>query len=266
MHALTKLLACFLVGFFPVVTVAAAIPQEESIARSAYAKLSYAVDINNAIRFAEDRSFSGQMENEALRFKISDVQVGNLKDIAGRHYIDFTTKPLGQDAIYASPVSLSLKENEKTVPITEAAAARWTTSQVSTEDWTVLVGAAQPGIEATNQAKFTRYLTCTVTVSLEGKSQTYKAFWWFGTGRDGQPFILPGDMIVQINGGALLHFIKAKVYPYALTDTRKSKLPAIHDWVVAHAASCGLKDDVCCDLEKLSCGVPKGTLKEKTNE
>jgi hypothetical protein len=171
--------------------IAGEMTREEILVRTTYAKLSYAVEIRNLLELApkypersDDASqdaidrlqFEQKMAAGDLHFQISDVRVGNLSDIAKNKYSEFATKPVGQDAITAYPASTGFNNAGRALEDTEGAAAAWIKNQFVQEDWDVPVGVGQPIVEAGNGAKFSRYVACSVVVSLEGKPFLTKRF------------------------------------------------------------------------------------------
>jgi hypothetical protein len=105
---------------------------EETVVRNAYAKLSYAVDLNTAYMIVQANpkinpsELAGQVELKGLRFQLGDFKVGNLADVADAKYSDtFDQYPAGQDVIRTSVATLSYNEVGGATGSMEAATAGW---------------------------------------------------------------------------------------------------------------------------------------------
>ncbi len=77
------------------VSISAAVAQmthEETVVRTAYARLSFAVDLNTVFTAAQANpnidpaALLIQIEQKGLRFTLSEFSVGNLADIASQDY------------------------------------------------------------------------------------------------------------------------------------------------------------------------------------
>ena len=66
-------------------------------------------------------------------------------------------------------------------------------------------------------------------------------------------------LVDTVTGTAVDSFVKQDVYPTVLLKTRLRAKPVVADWLKSHQvfdATCKPgKEDVCCDLTTLECGV-----------
>ncbi len=250
---------CLLLASFS--TAVAEMSHEETVVRTAYAKLSYAVDLNTVYRVTQrNRKISAsdlarEIENRALRFTLSDFEVGNLADIGDRKYLDLAGQyPDGQDVIHSYPATVNMTEGGPTIT-SDTAAAQWGPGQNAVSP-VLTVKAMLPIMEQESGiSPLVRYCSYTVTVSLGGRSRTYKATFLFG----GNNQVAAGDTVVDINGGALEYFLTHPVYPDVLLRTTLRKNPAVRGFLESNRgtadASCK-QGDICCDALSLQCGLP----------
>jgi hypothetical protein len=91
----------------------------------------------------------------------------------------------------------------------------------------------------------------------QGRSRTYHALFAFGKDDKGQEAIQPVDTV--IGNSILSAFVNRPLYPATLLNTSMREDPAVATWLKAHQvfdATCKPgKEDVCCDLNTLECGV-----------
>lgn len=244
---------------------------EEKVVRKTYAKLAYAVQLETIHKLLRENKHAtlSDLENRlgvsAVKFGLSSFSSGSVTDIAQQAYLDFVTKPNGEDVLSVGPGTFRFTEDladKREVRETKenTAQARWSKGQNLTgEDWTIPFGQALPMIEAQNKSTYSRYAAYKVTVVFEGRSRSYNAMFLFGTGEEP---VLPLDN-VTINS-ALVFFVKNSVYPAVLLETPVSQKDSVADWLKAHQVSdaeCRSgQREVCCDLDSLSCGVAAGDV------
>lgn len=246
-------------------TAAAGMTPEETAVRLAYAKVSYAVDLNTAYRAVlanpniSTAELTKQVEAKGLRFKLSDFTVGDLANIGNLKAKNaFGQYPDGQDVIEVSLDTESFTEDGpdgKAVEVSsDTAKAEWVTGPYgNVPDYTV--AKMLPIMEReSGVSPLVRYCTYTVTATLNDRSRTYQASFFFG-GKDG---IAPGDTVVGLGGGPLKHFIDHPAYPKVLLQTSLwSRSAAVRNFVLTNQkanASC-THGDACCDAASLQCGV-----------
>ncbi|MGB8579683.1 MAG: hypothetical protein WCD47_02580 [Candidatus Sulfotelmatobacter sp.] len=237
---------------------------EETIVRTAYAKLAYAADLNTVYRASRNHKITSedmtkQIDAHGLHLTLSDFTVGNLSDIADKKYVDVAGQyPDGQDVIHAGLVTISVNNNNGQPVSSDTTTARWGPRQYALAP-NLTIRALMPILEQESGiSPLVRYCSYTVTVSLQGKSRTYKA--WFLFGDNGQ--IAAGDTVLGSNGGALNYFLDHPVYPDILLHTDLGKIPAVNNFLAANArteASCK-HGDICCDAASLACGVAAAEL------
>jgi hypothetical protein len=242
---------------------------DEAAVRSAYAKLSFAVDLNTAYQAVtanpniDAAALAQQVEREGLRFKLSHFKCGDLAEIAKQSYGVLGQYPDGQDVIMTSPVSSSLIEGTAPEVLTEMASATWAQGPNGTPP-NATVGELLPIMEQeSGVSRLRRYCTFTATATLGGRSRTYQAHFLFG----GENRIAPGDVVVAAGGGALETFISHPLYPDILLRTSLWNKPAVHAFLMSTQrteTSCRVNvGDVCCNANTLQCGVASADLQRQ---
>lgn len=247
-------------------TGAASMTQDEITVRTAYAKLAYAVQINQVYSHTQDArggSLSELLRTNELRFTLSNVRAGDIKDIASDKYSDLVTEPDGREVIHTGIATKQYTENARTVSM-DTVEASWVGGQNISEDWNEPFSKVLPILQAQNDATFSRYVACTVTASYQGKQSTYKALWLFGEERNRKPSTVAIDTIVEINGSSLSYAVSHPIYPAVMIETKLADKPDVRDWLGAHVVdSCAVAKDVCCDPETLQCGLAATTIRQE---
>jgi hypothetical protein len=104
---------------------------------------------------------------------------------------------------------------------------------------------------------YSRYAAFTATVLFQGKARIYNAMFLFGTDDKGQAVVAPIDTVA--GNSALYYFVNQPMYPATLLKTSLRAKPVVADWLKSHQvfdATCKPgREDVCCDLTTLECGV-----------
>src|SRR5579859_1411198 len=244
---------------------------EEAVVRTTYAKLSFAVqveEIHNVHKRAGgkpiDRAeFAKGLRAAELRFELSDFKVGDLSEISQTKYEELVTKPSG-DALDVSVGTWKFTTDEPKETNSVVAIAKWEPSPTVTEDWDVPFGEAYSKTEVGGQ--HTRYAAFRVKVTFQGLSREYRALFLFGTDQEGHEVVLPVDTIVGINGGSLHELLSSSAYPETLIEGGLGKDPVIYDWLMLHQVSdpAGKRHEANCDAVSLQCGVHSEDLKKLT--
>jgi len=230
----------------------AANPQDEAIARDAYAKLAYAVQSRTVYMEVQQHpditiaELTKKLQANEVRFDISEMSSGSLSEIMSKPYSDFVSRPDTQDVLQITQDEETFDENGRR-STSYFAIPSWTRGQsVSEEDWNVPIEVAL----SKSGGKFSRYVAATITVRFQGRSRTYHTLWLFGTE------ILSVDLVSGTNIPS--QFVAENLYPSVLTDTSLRSRPAVNGWLNStqrFEASCKAgKQDVCCD-SAMHCGV-----------
>jgi hypothetical protein len=254
---------CLLFAFISA-AMAGEMTREETVVRTAYAKLSYAVDLHTVFTSnpvsTDAAELNQQVETHGLRFWLGNFETGNLADALDARYADmFGEYGNGQDVIETSVIAEGYSENGAPVT-TEMATAQWATGHGVAPNLTV--GQMMPAMEQESGIRpLRRYCTFTVTATLAGRSQTYKAAFFFA--EDGRAAPSAAAM-VHLGGGALTHFLLHPVYPSIFVRTPLANSSAVRSFIAAtqrSESSCKAgTGDVCCDVERLHCGVASADL------
>jgi hypothetical protein len=225
-----------------------------------YAKLAYAVDLNTLDKLVtfnpniDPTEAENKIQTQGLRFILSDFKVGNLSDIANVKYADALGQyPDGQDIVHVSLSTLHHEDVGGASASTETATASWGPGPMGTPpDYTVERMMPIMQEESGLTSPLVHYCAYTVTVTLGGRSRTYKASFLFAANSDA----VSGDVVVGIGGGALLHFITHPIEPSVFLDTTLFKNRAVRRFLESgqRTQSC-VRGEVCCDPIALSCGI-----------
>ncbi len=240
---------------------------EETVVRTAYAKLSFAVDINTAYTAALTKpatspaDLAEQVEHSGLRFTLSNFTVGNLADIANQPYELLGQYPDGQDVIYTSLATVMHNDSHAFPVASELATAQWGQGPQGHAPRLTVAQMLPLMEQESGVSPLLRYCTYTVTATLAGRSRTYKAAFLFGE----KGKAAPADAVIALGGGALAPFISRPVYPGVLLQTSLWKNQSVRNFVVTtqrFETSCKAgSGEVCCDTDKLQCGVPAADLR-----
>ena len=246
--------------------------QDETVVRTTYAKLGYAVKVSaiHDLLMENHQPAMSDLENrlaaKEIKFELSDFFGGSVKEIARRPFSELVTRPDGRDVIDVVTVTYNMTEDLKeTLEIREktetGARPKWAAGQNLTgENWNLPFSQALAAIiEPQNKSRYARFVSYRVTVALEGKSRSYKAMFLFG---DGEFPVLVLDNVT--NNSALGFLVNRSLYPAVLLESNLAQKPAITNWLKIHqmpdsACPSGQKQ-VCCDLRTLVCGVKESDV------
>lgn len=245
--------------------------REETIVRTTYAKLRYAMQIGtiHTVLMRDPNVVPAELEYQVatkmIEFELSNFTTGPVSDISKRIYEDLVTKPNGEGVLDISvgyynsreelPDKLHVRETNE-----RGAQGTWTSDQILTENWNVPFGQFLPLIDKQNDGKYSRYAAYHVTATYDGRSRSYNAMFLFGTGSEP---ILVIDTVT--NGGALATVTKESLYPAVLLESRLSQKPAVANWLRKHQVSdaqcLGGRRQVCCDVTMQICGPAEADVK-----
>jgi hypothetical protein len=237
-------------------------PQDEQTVRTAYAKLAYAVQVRTVLKAATRNpkldfpTLNRELQANELRFEISEITSGALREIAARPYSDFVTPTDDQPVLKIASDTEDFEDQLSGKHATSLMAVpHWAHGSVSREDWSTPVGKVEE--MAGIKGKYSRYVALALTVRFQGRSRTYKSLWYFGSD------ILPVDPITGNN--ILNDFATRSAFPSVLTDTSLHSQTGVSEWLTSNQrydSSCKAgKNDVCCDAASLRCGVHADDLR-----
>jgi hypothetical protein len=230
--------------------------------RTTYAKLAYAVQSYTVYQEAQrnqnlkSSELTQKLQENELRFDITDMSSGAVSEIASKTYADFVARPDGQDVLSIAHDTTTFDEKGQHFTSHFAAVPHWVHGQQVQDNWDVTVKYAL----AANGNDYSRYVTATITVHFQGRSRTYHTLWLFGSSDvSAKPLAL--DLVV---GQSVIDFGLDSAYPSVLTDTSLRSRSVVNDWLASTQrfdASCKTgKQDVCCDSE-MRCGVHSEDLR-----
>jgi|ERR1700688_68712 len=251
---------------FSLSALAADQSHEETVVRIAYAKLSYAVDLETAYRLVlanpdiTTATLTQKVAQQGLRFKLSNFAFGDLADITSQKFAAvFPQYPDGSEIIHLTEMKEQFTEDSGKTLEMDVAAPKWATGPTG-HALDLTVAQMLPILEQeSGEPSLVSYCTFTVTATLTGRSRTYKASFFFGP--NGQA--IPSDTVVGLGGGSLWDAMTKPVYPNVLLETSLwTKSAAAQDYILANQK---LKDtckngEACCDAATLQCGVYSADL------
>lgn len=245
---------------------------EETVVRTAYARLSYAARTGVLLRYAEDARV-GRNEtaadlkselNNQLSFQFHSFNVGNLADISETRWDALVSKPqldLITVAFGYEKVPMKVGANE---PSTEMSfvTASWQRWEEYDADWGFSVKQAiaeLPKDTGKPQVSYSRYAAYSVTAALAGRQRTYQAVFLFGRNPDGSEAVYFIDHILGM--GVLDTATQRSFYPQPLLETYMRELPGINEWISsASVRSDATATDVICNGTTGVCGIPEKIL------
>jgi hypothetical protein len=254
------------------VTPEGAMGHQETVVRSAYAKLAYAAKQRAVLVVAKDellpvkdrkldaKGIDALLTASEVTFTLKDFVVGNVSDILDKKVMtligppqDFVLRSFLQEWNFTEsggkpqPCSgLDLRwERNNNPPGEESANLKF--DGVYRLQW---------GVERPNTAWQT-YANYTVTVTFQAKTQgPYRAMFIFGYDENGNQVVEPADQTTD--NAALAEALHESLFPAALVSTRLRANPTAASWIAVNQmadSSCSVgKGDVCCDLNTLKCG------------
>jgi hypothetical protein len=263
---------CTILAALPVAIAADNMSHEETVVRTAYAKLSYAVDLETALKAVQHNpkityaQLTQEVAKESLTFRLSDFSCGDFSSILDQRYARvFSDIRDGGDVIDIGSVTETYTDQTNganTEASMNVAKPRWSHGP----NGPVPDGTAAELLPAMEReagiSALMRYCSYTAAVTFEGRSRTYRANFFFGP--EGQGEATPGDMVVALGGGTLQELLTKPVYPQVLLKTARygnnSAMRAFLNVNQQSNATCK-RGEACCDLAALHCGVYSDDLK-----
>jgi hypothetical protein len=234
---------------------------EETMVRTAYARLSYAAQLrvvaNDAIHASHlsKAQLQEQIAQQAPRFEIDNVALGSLSAIAGLPWEQMVTKPDG-DLIYVRSGGTSpaiTTRNGVTKKSMFWVMTGWG-NHTFEQSWSgITVAQAVGDVPKLQDETCNSYSSYRVTAALNGRSRTYNAMFLFGKDAKGNETIHMIDNVVGL--GSLELVTTQSLYPEALLETYYREIPEIADWIAANTItkSTATRDAYCSPT---GCGLP----------
>jgi hypothetical protein len=264
--------------FMLCISVVAQTTYEETIVRSAYAKLRYALEqvpvtqlAGEAIGIAVPKDaalLSSDQRIAQVKFNItlSDFVVGKAQDVLTRRVGDLISSPLGERLFVASGQHAYI-EHPKQLEWYEPK-ANWqptdpTPSEVLNRD---LQGFLDLQWQQKQPSVWKTYASYSVTVTYQGKTVgPYKALFMFGRNSKGEETIEPEDGTIPAT--ALAEAMHEHLFADAFVSGQLRQQQFVRDWVdrKRQSMNCSETQGVCCDLVHLECG-PDASLVEKARK
>src|SRR5260221_3420970 len=151
---------------------------EEQVVRTTYAKVSYAIQVEEISKIIFDSkvankpidraTFSKRLKDAELRFELTDFKTGEISAISQTKYSDLVTKPAGGPALSIGARTWQEVTDDPKQTKSDVATARWGSAQTLTENWEIPFGEVYPQMEVAGQHN--RFAACKVKVSFQGRS------------------------------------------------------------------------------------------------
>jgi hypothetical protein len=248
--------------------------QEETIVRSAYAKMAYAVKQQAVLVIAKDeallpkkqrvlpqdsKSIDAMLAAADVTVTLKDFVIGNVSDILGKKVSELISPP--QAFLLRSFLQeWSFTESGGKPQPCNGLELRWEpNSNPPGEESANLkfddVYKLQWGVDRPKTAWQT-YVGYTVAVTFQDKTEGYHAMFIFGHDENGNNVAQPVDPTTD--NSALAEALHEPLFPAALVSTRLRSSVTAANWIAANQisdSSCSVgKGDVCCNLDRLKCG------------
>jgi len=207
---------------------------EETVVRTAYAKLAYASQLGTISELAQEAGGNGfpvstqhigmttaqRFAESQINFTLDDFVVGNASDILNQRVITFVTPPT-PEVLVAYRGSMSRSEAGLDTRW-DSISLKWQPGPgpVPPEGQKLMLGEVLADDQlAQNRPLWQRYASYMVTVNFQGKSQgPYKAMFMFGRGSKGNEVVRPIDTITGATG--LAEALHGQLFPDAFLLTR----------------------------------------------
>jgi hypothetical protein len=236
-------IACMILA--SILAAAAEMSHEETMVRTAYARLTYAAELRivalDAMRAPGATlgavELKAQIANLTPHFEIDNVAVGNLSAIAGLPWEQMVTKPDGE----LIDVGSSGVWPETTTPDGETKRTGKSMFYVMTGWGNHVYEPSWDGITVAEVVKdspkplgegYSTYISYRVNAKLSGRSRTYNAMFFFGRDAKGNEAIHMVDHVIGM--GSLDLVLSQSLYPEVLLETYWREIPEITEWIVAN--------------------------------
>ncbi len=239
---------------------------EETVVRTAYARLAFAVEQGTMSELAMETlgiPVKGRLPDEQriaaaqLSFTLSDFKVGNESEILSRKAEDLIT-PAYEETIQVTGGHYSYIEDGKESQWYKPDARWQPTGTIPPEvaEATLADLYQLQWHQKRPDGVWERYVSYSVVVTYQGKSRgPYRALFIFGHDASGNELAEPEDGTVDAR--ALAEVMHERLFPDAFLHTRLRTLPVVANWLKARqsfASACSAEQGVCCDAERLQCG------------
>jgi hypothetical protein len=257
---------------------------QETIVRTAYAKLSYADEVRivlDALQQAgRDKlwitkaNFADRALDTRLNFELSNFHAGKISAIADRKISEFdgALSAIGGEVLDVTPSVYNYSVDGTPSKYVAYVKFAWRPSPYQSlspaENWSVARALQSEQFEG---KRYTDYVTYTVTVTLGNRSRTYNAWALFGRDEKGKQQVYFMDAVADST--AVLFAFEHSMYPTAFAETDLRTVPFVDKWLYDNAQSCRAshsekdnnKVDVCCNMESGQCGVALSSLRPRNS-
>jgi hypothetical protein len=271
-------------------TGSAQMSHEEIRVRTAYAKLTYAVEQGVVGELACEainpggpvrEQYAGMTKDQRMAavtvtFMLSDFVIGDAKEIVNHKLVDLITPDWDLVDVLSTDGNQGMNYNDNGLATGwKSAEMHWKPTdptplekQVLLSEFTLAqvyqVNATRGDLQSKDkplpEGLWKRYASYSVTVTFQEKTRSYKSLFLFGTDSKGTPGNEQVTVYDPVVGSGLQYAMTQPLFPEAFVVTHLRTLPIVTNWLQANQMSgpncstSAAKGDVCCDLVKLKCG------------
>lgn len=278
---MTRLLLLICALLAPIRAFAAEMTPEEATVRTAYAKIAYGSQLEVLVdaafysgkrlpdragpRLGDSKGIAEAVEARKVSFRLTDCLTGS--GTLGLDHARWDSLVSEPDIYYIEAhvqgmdYSVETQHSRTTKPVRWADLV-WRTrtaeqlSAASAAQW------ATPASQVLAGEHYTRYASCRVELSFQGRTASYRALWLFGNNDKGEEVVAAVNDNTVVGAGL---FGMEPMYPAAFLETNARDNPDIHDFLIASPmpTACAKKaePDVCCDPSTGKCGIGKDDLR-----
>lgn len=255
-----------------------AVGHEEDWLRTTYYSFSSLVSMYPAEHAAmkmeqvDNAEMARRMDSSRLDITLSNIKAGPIQEVLQQKWVDVYDMVAAPKEILELTVGRDEFQDDGQAQVSwPVATAKWVPgddplpsdlAEVAAK-WTVERVLGEEAKRLKDGVVYSRYATFTVTLRYQGKTENYKAFYFFGRDSGGQEKALPEDGALRANvmltGGSL------DLMPIGLMHTRLREYEPLKQWLTGHTLAdehcAGRSGRFCCVGDR--CGIPDSDLKRE---
>jgi hypothetical protein len=239
----------------------------ETKARTAYARLSYATELNAVHTTVGEVTVKRKLPDpitleellklvdpKILKFEIVMLKTGKVFEIWNTSIFDLTTKPTGEDELQIASITHSYRHDNGTETFAGyMATAKWQAGKALPKDWNYPVTLSMIAAQDQYPSGLTDYAKLQVTATFEDRTRTYNALFLCN-----QTECRSVDPVIS---APVWWYGAHHVYPTLFLQPGWQKgQPVLKRWLEHNAMDGVDGGDPICDLVALRCGVPRSAL------
>jgi hypothetical protein len=287
MHRIAVAVLCLCFSFLTGHAATPEMSHQETVTRSAYARMKYAAEQEPVCVVANDgvlpvkyrklpqdaKSIDAMLAAAKVTITLKDFAIGNVGDILDKKISAVLDSPPDGDILRSNPREWTFTEYGSKPQPCNGLTLKWERNPFPPGDesanlkfddvYRLLWGIERP------KTAWQTYALYSVAITYQNKTRSYRAMFVFGHDENGNEVVEPCDPITD--NAALAEALHEPLFPSALVSTRLRLNPVAANWIAANQvadfenirlAAGGLHQsiaacaagDVCCDLQTLKCG------------